>query len=97
MCFKKKKNEPGEERNLVLALCWNCRAQHCGILKSLLMNEGIGSNCDQFPRLNQEHPLTSCRTNYFLMWLCLYFKLGLRGERLAHNWQPVCLLRSILL
>lgn len=42
LCVPKVNNKLGEDRDLVLALCWICCAQHCGALKILLVNECIG-------------------------------------------------------
>ena len=65
-------------------------AQHLGVLETF-RNEWICYACDQFPRINQPYPLTSCKTSYFLMCQCLDFKLGLRGKRPAHHGQLIYL------
>lgn len=56
-----------------------------------LKTEWICHACDQVRSINLQHLLKSPKPNQLklFLWLCFNFKLGLRGERSAHSWQPI--------
>lgn len=55
LCVSKKSATSCVRTGIWFLLCVGTAVPSTVVLKILLMNECIGYNCDQFPKINQEH------------------------------------------